>query len=52
MAGLAWLHDQGLTTGMLYVEADNEPAVRTYVRLGFSVVRTDRAWGRALTGSS
>lgn len=52
MAGLAWLHDQGLTTGMLYVEADNEPAVRTYLRLGFTVVRTDRAWGRPLTGSS
>lgn len=43
-AGLAWLHQQGLTTGMLYVEADNTPAVRTYRRLGFSVARTDQAW--------
>ncbi len=43
-AGLAWLVDQGLTTGMLYVEADNEPALRTYDRLGFVHHRTDRAW--------
>ncbi len=52
MAGLEWLHGEGLTTGMLYVEADNEPAVRTYNRLGFTVVRTDRAWGRTLSGAS
>ncbi|MFV0524547.1 MAG: mycothiol synthase [Acidimicrobiales bacterium] len=45
-AGLAWLSDQGLEHGMLYVEADNTPAIRTYERLGFSVVRTDRAWSR------
>ncbi len=43
-AGLAWLHDQGLAEGMLYVECDNTPAVRTYERLGFSTVRIDRAW--------
>ncbi|MEL7158543.1 MAG: mycothiol synthase, partial [Actinomycetota bacterium] len=43
-AGLTWLYDQGLTTGMLYVEANNEPAVRTYERLGFTIVRTDAAW--------
>ncbi len=43
-AGLDWLHQQGLVTGMLYVEADNLPAVKTYQRLGFSIVRTDRAW--------
>ncbi len=47
-AGLAWLAGQGLTTGMLYVEADNEPALRTYHRLGFSHHRTDRAWHRAV----
>jgi mycothiol synthase len=45
-AGLAWLHGQGIDTGMLYVEADNHPAVATYRRLGFTVVRTDRAWAR------
>jgi mycothiol synthase len=47
-AGLRWLADHGLETGMLYVEADNEPAVRTYRRLGFSPFRTDRAWRLAL----
>ncbi|MGH1489319.1 MAG: mycothiol synthase [Acidimicrobiales bacterium] len=43
-AGLSWLVDQGLTTGMLYVEADNEPALRTYYKLGFERHRTDTAW--------
>lgn len=43
-AGLAWLADQGLTTAMLYVEADNAPALRTYERLGFTTVRSDAAW--------
>ncbi len=43
-AGLSWLAGQGLTTGMLYVEADNEPALRTYYKLGFEKHRTDRAW--------
>ena len=48
-AGLDWLVEQGLTTGMLYVEADNEPALRTYDRLGFRHHRTDRAWHRDLS---
>ena len=43
-AGLEWLADQGISTGMLYVEADNIPALRTYERLGFTILRTDRAW--------
>lgn len=43
-AGLDWLAAQDLDTGMLYVEADNEPALRTYDRLGFHHHRTDRAW--------
>jgi mycothiol synthase len=47
-AGLHWLADRGLDTGMLYVEADNEPALRTYDRLGFAPVRTDRSWRMAL----
>lgn len=45
-AGLAWLAEQGLTTGMLYVEADNAPAIRTYEKLGFKRHRTDRAWSK------
>ena len=47
-AGLTWLADQGLTTGMLYVEADNAPAIRTYEKLGFTLHRTDRAWSKRL----
>ncbi|MGF1597345.1 MAG: mycothiol synthase [Acidimicrobiales bacterium] len=43
-AGLRWMSDHGQSTGMLYVEADNVPAIKTYERLGFTVVRTDRAW--------
>ena len=45
-AGLHWLHGVGLEVGMLYVESDNVPAVRTYERLGFETVRVDRAWVR------
>jgi mycothiol synthase len=43
-AGLRWLARAGLTTALLYVEADNHPALATYARLGFSIHRTDRAW--------
>jgi mycothiol synthase len=46
-AGLSWLHKQGLDVGMLYVEADNEPALRTYHKLGFTRHRTDTAWRMA-----
>lgn len=48
-AGLAWLADQGITTGMLYVEGDNAPALATYRRIGFEIVRTDRSWRRGPT---
>jgi mycothiol synthase len=50
-AGLAWLGDQNITTGMLYVEADNAPAIRTYEKLGFVRHRTDRAWSKRASGS-
>lgn len=43
-AGLQWLHGQGLGRAMLYVEADNERAVRSYQRLGFVTQNDDVSW--------
>ncbi|MCX7621524.1 MAG: mycothiol synthase [Acidimicrobiales bacterium] len=37
VAGLDHLAKAGITTGMLYVEANNEPALRLYRSLGFRV---------------
>lgn len=44
LAGLDWLAAKGLTTGMLYVESDNQPANATYASIGFSRHHTDRAY--------
>lgn len=44
IAGLAHLAAEGLETGMLYVDADNEPAMTLYSGLGFEVDHTDRAY--------
>ena len=46
VAGLRHLFDDGATTGMLYVDADNESAVGLYRALGFDVVHADRAYTR------
>jgi mycothiol synthase len=44
VAGLGWLADRGLRHGMLYVDADNAPAVGLYQRLGFRTDHVDRAY--------
>jgi mycothiol synthase len=44
VAGLDYLSGQGLTVGMLYVDATNQPAVKLYVDLGFVVNHLDQAY--------
>lgn len=36
LAGLKYLSDQGVPVGMLYVDADNSPAISVYTSLGFT----------------
>ena len=51
VVGMDWLArrlaDAAEPTIMLYVEADNGAAVRTYERLGFTVHSTDTAYAHA-----
>ena len=44
LGGLAHLAERGVSTGMLYVDASNQRAVRLYLDLGFEVHHVDRAY--------
>jgi len=44
LAGLEHLAQQGIETGMLYVDADNTPAVSLYRGLGFTIHSTNAAF--------
>ena len=46
IAGLDEVARRGITTGSLFVAAENEPALRLYRSLGFTVHRSDRAYER------
>ena len=46
VAGLSYLAERGIRTGMLFVDGDNEPAIRLYESLGFTTHRRDRAYER------
>ena len=52
VAALDWLHrERGVTVGMLYVDSANEPAVRLYEKLGFTVHHIDRAYAGDIAAS-
>jgi ribosomal protein S18 acetylase RimI-like enzyme len=44
LAGLQYLSERGLRTGMLYVDASNAPARRLYDDLGFELDHVERAY--------
>lgn len=46
VAGLQRLRDDGVDQATLYVETNNLPAVQLYIRLGFTVVRTEHRFGQ------
>jgi mycothiol synthase len=44
LAGLDYLAGRGLKVGMLYVDATNQPALKLYIDLGFTIDHIDRAY--------
>ncbi|WP_216913971.1 mycothiol synthase [Nocardia noduli] len=52
LAGLRHLRDAGLGEVLLYTEADNTAAVRTYTRLGFETAHVDVAYAAAADAES
>lgn len=51
LAGLDFLSDRGVSTAMLYVDADNTAAVKLYERLGFAPYRSRRSFSGVPTPS-
>ncbi|MFC4377191.1 mycothiol synthase [Nocardia halotolerans] len=51
LAGLHHLRSTGLSEVLLYTEADNHAAVRTYTKLGFAPAHIDVAYARAAAAS-
>jgi len=51
LAGLAAVHERGAVEAMLFCAAANTGALSLYRSLGFSVHRTDRAYGDEIEGS-
>jgi mycothiol synthase len=51
VAGLSYLADRGIRTGMLFVDGDNKAALRLYASLGFTTHRLDRAYEREVAPS-
>jgi mycothiol synthase len=49
--GLQLMHERGAPVGMLFVAAENAPALGLYRSLGFTVHRTDRAYVHAIDAS-
>lgn len=52
LAGLDWIHDQGIEHALLYVESDNDPANATYRKIGFRHHHTNRAYSLTIAPSS
>jgi len=52
LVGLLYLRARGLFQVMLYVDADNTPAIRLYESLGFTRWHTDVMFGRTPAGTN
>jgi mycothiol synthase len=51
VGGLSHLADRGVRAGMLFVDGDNQAALRLYESLGFTTHRVDRAYEREVAST-